>query len=498
MGRRAIQLAVVASVMVVASLASYRYTSVGVHAAAGGNDWTRYLAGPQSSGFTSEAIITPTNAAVLKARSGWPVHETGGPVISTQPIVANGYVYFGAWDGYMHAIPVGGNHDKWATFLGRADSTVCGTVGIASTATVVPMQIGSATSVLFVGAGGTRAGGDAADMFALNAATGQVLWRTPLGPFPNNFMWSSPVVYTPQGAPSASVYQGVSALGDCPLVQGKVVKLDAVTGAVQSEFDVVPNGCIGGSVWGSPTVDPSDDSIYVTTGNPDSCPQPEPYTYAIVKLRASDLSLVDYWSVPPSEQFEDVDFGATPTLFTGTVTPTGARRQLVGAVNKNGTYYVFDRSNLHAGPVARLKAADNPRVCGSACPEGVVSVAPSAWDGSTLYVGGITITLKGIQYPGSITAWNPNNLLAPVWQKGLLQGHVLAAVTAAPGLVVVEAGSSLLVVRSSDGTILFTGRANGFTSKNPAIFWGPATISHGVLYEGDTHGYMYAYSMLGK
>ena len=71
--------------------------------------------------------------------------------------------------------------------------------------------------------------------------------------------------------------------------------------------------------------------------------------------------------MPLSEQFEDVDFGATPTLFRGTVTPTGATRNLVGAVNKNGTYYVFDRSNLHAGPVARLKSADNPKVCGSAC-----------------------------------------------------------------------------------------------------------------------------------
>lgn len=497
MGRKAIRLAVVVCILAGASLASYRYGSEAASAA--GSDWSRYLRGPQSSGFTPENIITASNASLLKAQSGWPVHETAGPVISTQPVTANGNVYFGAWDGYMHAIPAGGNHDKWATFLGRADSTDCGTVGIASTATVYPMQIGTTTSVLFVGAGGTRAGGDAADMFALDAFTGQILWRTPLGPFPNNFMWSSPVVYTPPGATSPSVYQGLSALGDCPLVQGKVFKLDAATGAIQSEFDVVPNGCIGGSVWGSPTVDLSDGSIYVTTGNPDdSCPVPETYTYAILKLRSSDLSLEDYWQVPRSEQFEDVDFGATPTLFKGTVTPTGAMRNLVGAVNKNGTYYVFDRTNLHAGPVARLKSADNPRVCGSACPEGVVSVAPSAWDGSTLYVPGITLTIKGVQYPGNLTAWNPNNLASPKWQDGLLQGHILAAATAAPGIVVVGAGSSLLVVRSSDGTILFTGRANGFTSNNPAIFWGAASISHGVLYVGDTHGYMYAYSVLGK
>ena len=501
MGRRGLQLLLTIALLAGASLAGYSGGVTTSAAPTAGNDWTRYLGGPTSSGFNNETIITPTNAALLKAKPGWPVQTPNGAVISTQPIVANGLVYYGAWDGYEHAVPLSGGHDAWATNLGKADSAECGTVGVASTGTVVSMNVGGATSVLFVGGGGTGVGGNAADMYALDALTGRILWQTPLGAFPNNFMWSSPVVYTytaPDGSTGTSVYQGVSALGDCPLVQGKVVQLDAVTGQVQHVFNVVPDGCLGGSVWGSPTIDPSDGSVYVATGNPDQCSSPETYAYALLKLRASDLSLLDYWSVPPAEQFEDVDFGGTPTLFTGTVTPAGLRRPLIGLVNKNGTYYVFDRNHLSAGPVARLKAADDPITCGSACPEGVVSVAPSAWDGTNVYVGGITITIKGVQYQGSLTAWNPNNFSKPVWQDGLTQGHVIAAVMSTPGLVVVGAGSTIIVARSSDGTILFMGRIASITAKNPPFFWGAPTISHGVLYEGDTNAVVHAYSVLGQ
>ena len=47
----------------------------------------------------------------------------------------------------------------------------------------------------------------------------------------------------------------------------------------------------------------------------------------------------------------DNDFGTLPLLFTGTVTPGGPEMQLLGAINKNGTYYVFNRNDLAAGPI---------------------------------------------------------------------------------------------------------------------------------------------------
>jgi outer membrane protein assembly factor BamB len=316
-----------------------------------GSDWTKYVHDLGSSGFTSENLITPANAASLRLASGWPVQ--GGGTISTQPVVSNNFVYWGSWDGYEHATPLPGTAGSgWSTDLGQNYSSACGPnyLGAVSTGAVASVTLAGDTSqrsVLFVGGGGTdTAGGGSAQLYALDALTGAVLWHTPLGSAPDNFMWSSPAVYTytnSSGATVTSVYVGVSSYCDTPLVQGKLVQLDATTGQVQNTFDVVPSGCIGGGVWGSPTIDQSDGSLYVATGNGGDCSSPEPYAVALLKLRASDLSLLDSWQIPAAEQTSDGDFGAAPTLFSGTVSSGGASRSLVGIPNKNGTYYVFDR-----------------------------------------------------------------------------------------------------------------------------------------------------------
>ena len=164
----------------------------------------------------------------------------------------------------------------------------------------------------------------------------RLIWKTNLGTPPAEYLWASPVLF------NGSIYYGIASFGDCPLVQGQVVQMNATTGAIQHIADLAPNGCIGAGVWTSPTVDPSDGSIYVTTGTPNACPNPGPnLAPSIVKLRASDLTILSSWTVPTSEQqFGDEDFGATPTLFTATI--NGVPRSLVGAENKNGLFYVWD------------------------------------------------------------------------------------------------------------------------------------------------------------
>ena len=79
-------------------------------------------------------------------------------------------------------------------------------------------------------------------------------------------MWSSPAVF------GNSVSIGVASFGTCPDVQGRLLKLNRVTGALQNTFNVVPNGCIGGGVWSSPTIDAAAGTIYFTSGNQDTCP----------------------------------------------------------------------------------------------------------------------------------------------------------------------------------------------------------------------------------
>ena len=172
----------------------------------------------------------------------------------SQPFVSNDVVYWGSFDGYERATDTSG-HLVWQTFLGHTDAPDCvnpSTRGVVSTATITSdVQVGSATSVLYVGGGDSK-------MYALNAATGAVLWSHSVGSNPDYFVWSSPAVY------GNSVYIGVASFGDCPLVQGQLLQLNRITGAVQHMFNLVPDGCIGGGVWGSPTIDAAAGTIYFT------------------------------------------------------------------------------------------------------------------------------------------------------------------------------------------------------------------------------------------
>jgi polyvinyl alcohol dehydrogenase (cytochrome) len=271
------------------------------HAAAG--DWSTYLENAQRSGFNSaETIINGTSAPTLKML--WK-YQAGGYIsvnyISAQPVEAHGMIYWGSWDGNEHATNTNGTQ-VWQTGLGYTYSSQCNDLaGVASTATVATMGIGGkSTSVVFVGGGN-------ASFYALSATTGAIIWQTSLGPSPDTFIWSSPVYY------KGSIYIGLASLGDCPVVQGKLFRLNATTGAIQNTFNVVPTGCTGGGVWGSPTIDASDGSVCFATGNPGSCSSNEPYATSLVKVKASSLSLIDSWQVPQKQQGSDSDFGATST-----------------------------------------------------------------------------------------------------------------------------------------------------------------------------------------
>jgi outer membrane protein assembly factor BamB len=79
------------------------------------------------------------------------------------------------------------------------------------------------------------------------------------------FIWSSPTVY------KGSVYIGLASFGDCPLVQGQFFQLDVTTGKIEHTFDVVPGGCLGGTVWGSPAIDEAKGTVYIGTSESDTC-----------------------------------------------------------------------------------------------------------------------------------------------------------------------------------------------------------------------------------
>lgn len=468
---------------VIIAFLSYFFTSIGfvalnVHAvpplaprSATSGDWPMYLADLGRSGYNSaETLINKTSASNLTLH--WKYHSGGS--ISTQPVVTNGMIYWGSWDGYEHATNLNG-HQVWQTFLGITSvATGCHPpkAGVASIAAVASVNInGTMTLVDFVG------GGDA-NFYALNALTGAVIWQTSLGTPPATFLWSSPLVY--QG----SVYMGVSSFGDCPLVQGKLVKMKAATGTIQSTFNNVPDGCIGGAVWSSPTIDTTTGDVFIGTGTiHPQCPSPEPHALSMIELHASDLSLVGSWQLPPSDWIGDsTDFGASPTLFQATI--GGTLHNLVGAANKNGKFYAFERGAISKGPIweAQIAAPGRCPMCG----QGAISSA--AWDGSTLYIAGGHVTINGIACLGSIQAVDPATGLF-LWQRCLNDGAVLGPVSLITGVAIVEAGKDVLLLDTATGQTL-----NTLTdTHNNSRYFAGASVSNGILYTTNMDWNLYAY-----
>lgn len=441
-------------------------------ALAASGDWTTYLSSDSRSGFNgAETVINPTSAPNLKLK--WTHHAAGA--ITTQPMTANNLVYWGSWDGYEHATSLS-NGFVWASYLGRTNSpcgatpfgpiprTLGSVLGVASSSTVATIN---GRSMIFVG------GGDAA-FYALDALTGHILWRTSLGSNSTHFIWSSPAVY------NGNVYIGIASIGDCPLVQGAMIELSAATGSIEHTFAVVPNGCIGAGVWGSAAIDESAGTLYFATGNPGSCSTTETYAESLVELSTTDLSFVHHWQVPAAQATGDGDFGSTPTLFTATI--NGSLHNLVGVPNKNGVFYAFDRTNINAGPVWQVTLAQ-PGSCPT-CGDG--SIAPAAWDGTTLYTAGGKVDLNGVLCKGSVRALDPatGNTL---WAHCMQSGPVTGAATAVPGVVMVGQGNWIIVMNATTGQTIFR-----FLDTSGQSFLGAASVSNGVLYQGNEDGSLFA------
>jgi polyvinyl alcohol dehydrogenase (cytochrome) len=431
------------------------------------SNWPTYNYNLAASGDnTAETTLTTTTFPRLKVK--WTAHGANG--LSAQPIVVGNVVYWGSWDGNMHATALSGTNagkSIWTRNLGvTTGGNGCNpkVVGIASTAAYG--LIGS-TPVIYVGGGGNDTiGGGHPALYALNATTGAVIWKTAIGTSPGDFAWSSPVVY------NGSLYYGIASLADCPLTRGRLIKVDAATGHLQATFYAVPSGCVAGGIWGSPSIDTATGLLYVPTGTPtpDCFGKTGDYSMSLLVLDTTNLSYVASWQVPPNQVISaDSDFGSVPTLFTATI--NGTVRSLVGVANKNGTFYAFDRAHVSSGPIWQKVVALAP----GGPQSGGGSIAPAVWDGQTLYVAGGNTKIGGASCKGSVRALNPASG-AFKWER-CLTGPVLGSLAAVPGVVVVPSGSSIIALNMSTGKTIFT-----YHDTSNKVYWAPASIANGHLF----------------
>lgn len=379
-------------------------------ASAASTDWTAYLNGPSHNSYNPAAtsITLPgVEAGNLQPVWRWspPASPNAGPpTIMATPTVYNGVFYVGVEDGIFYAVNETTQQIVWSDSLGLrtpAPGGGCGNVaqGIYSTATVAPDPSTGVETVYVNSQDGY--------MYALNAATGAVEWKSqvdnPSSTVDDYFAWSSPTVA------NGKIYVGIASWCDLPLVSAGVIGFDQSTGAEIGMWNSLPPGQLGASVWGTVGVLPSGDVI-ATTGNAFGSYQDQPpYNESIVRLNGSTLALEDAWQIPSSLRVNDGDFGASPTLFTGSI--NGVQTQLVGVCNKDGYYYALNPAQLAAGPVWQHQMSQGGG--GDECD------AAAIWNGSTLIeAGGAPTTINGTTYSGSVQELDPSTG-QPIWQTGL-------------------------------------------------------------------------------
>ncbi|MCI4364639.1 MAG: PQQ-binding-like beta-propeller repeat protein [Thermoplasmata archaeon] len=451
--------------------------------------WSTYEFAANRSGYNfDEHTLSPQNAPEL--RVAWNV-SLPGPIFAS-PTVVNGTVYVGSWDGFETALFASNGTVIWNTFLGQENFTGQGygcpwanPLGVTSAATVV---------------GDTVFVGGATQYFALNATTGAQLWNYSEGAASNGYYaWSSPLYY------EGNVYVGIASQCDNPLLDGGLLELSATTGSVVHHLDTAGGGQ-GGSIWSSPTVDAANNTVWVTTGNgPYGSGS---YGQAVVAVNATTLQVKGSWQAPAGPN--DIDFGAGGTLFTSSGGGLG-----VVATNKDGWAYALNRSNLGAGPLWSDQTTTFPG--DPSCQPPGFSIAPAAFDGTSVYLPSSYTTINAVAENGSVRAADPSNGTYR-WQTPA-PGTIRGGLVSANGLVVdisellpytvagtcasysAENRSWLQVLNATDGHPLYSFFAPYAFAVAPSIADGRIFVGAGTADESEWtalpnhEGHLYAFGV---
>ncbi len=189
--------------------------------------------------------------------------QTAGNVSAT-PAVENGVVYVPDDAGNLYAIDAATGQVKWQTDI----AALTGVPGDYSRAT--PAIAGD---ILILGDQAGKSFSPDAYLLGINKADGALVWKTTIeGGYP--ILTQSATVVGGTAYVGVASYEEALVRFGVPLsFRGKMLAVDAATGRVRWTTYTVPEGYTGGSVWGSaPAVDFKRNSLYIATGNNYSIP----------------------------------------------------------------------------------------------------------------------------------------------------------------------------------------------------------------------------------
>lgn len=286
------------------------------------------------------------------------MHDSGAAYNNT-PIIADGCVYLAASNGVVTAHNADTGELVWSTDLETKPTAFGG--GVVGS----PAVDGDRLFVIVNQEGSPY-------LQALDRNTGERRWAVVLSDQELASSNSSPVAF------NGMVFAGFSGnAGPGTVERGGYVIVDSTDGEVLATQHVIPddafaNGYHGAGVWSTPAIDLDAGYAYVGTSNPHSSQLEHERANSIIKVDISPGSatfgtIVDHYKGLPdtylpglSEQpvcetypnayyvdrFSasclqiDLDFGASPTLFTS------EGRTLIGGLQKAGVFHAIDPTTM--------------------------------------------------------------------------------------------------------------------------------------------------------
>ena len=313
-------------------------------------NWPTYNGDPGGNRYTSVAQIDKNNVSRLAAK--WIFTLPNTQHLEVTPIVVDGIMYV-ASANECYALDAGSGRQIWHYRRPRTG----GLAGDASGG--INRGVALAGNRVFMAT-------DHAHLIALNRFTGALLWETEIADWHQNYFVTS--------APLAVGNLVISGTGGGEHgSRGLLAAFDQTTGKEVWRFWTIPKpGEPGSETWqgkgiahgGAPTwftgtYDADLDTVYWPTGNPsaeyngDDRPGDNLYSDCILALDAKTGKLKWYYQTTPHDLW---DWDATETPMVIDADWQGQPRKLLIQANRNGFFYVFDRTNgklLLAKPFVR-------------------------------------------------------------------------------------------------------------------------------------------------
>ena len=425
-------------------------------------------------------------ASVGRLRVAWRFRFTMHPgfsgVFASTPIVVGGRVYLQDLDSNVYALDLATGRLLWRHRFGDPDGG--------------PNGLGVKDGKVF--------GNTDRATFALDAQTGALVWKRQLADPPAGDMNIAPVVA------NGLVY--TSTVGLPPGGKGVVYALDPATGRIRWAFNTVrsrwtvPIEAGGGGAWWPVSVDPAG-KVYVGTANPypygGTPAHPNGGAYLGSDLFTNSLVVLDgrtgqmawYDQVTPHD-VRDYDFADSPILSGGIVFGAGKAGRVIAWSRATGRRLWQTAVGTHlndAGPLPRRKVTVCPGLLG-----GVET--PMALSAGRLFVPIVHLCMQG-----SATGYE-NLYRVDVAGRGTGAVDALDAATGrvvwsrhfpAPTFGCTTVTNDLVIVPTFDGRIYALAAATGRTVWQTRA---PAGINACPAIAGDTLlvGAGAAYPKLGK